>query len=426
MAADSDPTFSQAKRSIQTQLRSKLPGDRVAGLHKLKQYHDLDAAKMIVLLGLRDGDRDVRVAAFEALREYRDDAATCDFLMANVRKAVKSKEIPPGSDMLLAVLLSSDRKETAAELTILMEKQVATSTQGPELVIAAADGLGGHAEAGDLAPLKKLTQTELFQSNFAVRRAVTRAIMQIREPASIDFLIELLGKDKGEIRGDLVRYLTEISKQEYGLDADAWKKWWGSAKENFEFPPRKGRMVLAGNPEVMTSARYYGLPLYAQRLVFVFDISGSMAGERLMAAKRELIKAIEKLPENTSFGIIVFNSRVDMWQKKLVQATSTNRSAAVRFVMGLEVRDQTATFDAMAAALDFDAEAIYLLTDGAPTTGRIVAPPSIVNTLTRGNFSRRVTIHTIGIGVGPPGSIFDAFLSELAEQNDGQYRRVDE
>ena len=37
----------------------------------------------------------------------------------------------------------------------------------------------------------------------------------------------------------------------------------------------------------------------------------------------------------------------------------------------------------------------------------------------------RMTINSLGIGVGPEGSDFDRFLSTLAQQNYGQYERVD-
>jgi hypothetical protein len=123
---------------------------------------------------------------------------------------------------------------------------------------------------------------------------------------------------------------------------------------------------------------------------------------------------------------VVFNTRVAPWQKQLVPATQANKDAAARFIGGLVAREQTGTYDALAAAFDYDAEAIYLLTDGAPTTGRLTNPADIVAAISRGNLARRLSIYTIGVGVGPEGGPFDQFLSELAKRNYGQYRRVDE
>ena len=426
-AADGDaPNFKQAKKSLQTQLRSKEAADRIQAFYQLKQYHDLDAAKLVLQLGLRDAEPEVRVAAYETLRSYADDTAICNLLFASLRKAAQAKDGRQGADVLLAALLASEDEATSKDVAAFLDKQLLTSSAGPALVAQTADNLGLHGEAADLISLKKLTTTKLFVENFAVRRAVIQAIMRIRETESIEELISLLNRTKGEAGGDIVQYLAEITKQDYGLNAAAWQKWWDSEKGSFKFPPLARGLLMpvkapAGNP-----AGYYGLPLFAQRLVFVFDTSGSMAGPRLDAAKRELINAISKLPDDTYFGIVVFNSRVDPWQKQLVAATRANKDAASRFIGGLPAREQTGTYDALAAAFNYDAEAVYLLTDGAPTTGRVVHPAEIVATVTRGNLARRLTIYTIGIGVGPEGGLFDIFLQELATQNYGQYRRVDQ
>ena len=55
---------------------------------------------------------------------------------------------------------------------------------------------------------------------------------------------------------------------------------------------------------------------------------------------------------------------------------------------------------ALEAALDFDTETVFFLTDGAPAGGKIVNPVEIVEVISRLNFTRRITINAIGIGVG--------------------------
>jgi hypothetical protein len=151
-----------------------------------------------------------------------------------------------------------------------------------------------------------------------------------------------------------------------------------------------------------------------------------MLGERLMAAKRELAAAIETLRPNDQFTVLVFDSSVRSWQKKLVVADTTNKKKAIQFVKKQETNLQTASFDALEAALGFDAEAIFFLTDGAPFGGKIAAPPEIVRVITLLNRSKRESIYAIGIGAGEVGSPMDTFLRTLAESNFGIYRRVDE
>ena len=119
---------------------------------------------------------------------------------------------------------------------------------------------------------------------------------------------------------------------------------------------------------------YYGLPIYAEKLVYVIDTSGSMTGGRLAAAKRELCESIHNLRQNSDFAIVVFNGEVGVWQRHLVPANESNKRAAIAFVQSQMARSSTASFDALEMAFSFDAEAIFFLSDGEPTTGKYVAP----------------------------------------------------
>jgi hypothetical protein len=151
-----------------------------------------------------------------------------------------------------------------------------------------------------------------------------------------------------------------------------------------------------------------------------------MAGGRLEAAKRELTDAIRNLHEESQFAIVVFNSDVEVWQRRLVPANKGNKELAMAYVLSQPARSATASYDALEMAFTFDAEAIFFLSDGAPTSGKFVAPADIVNVISVGNRSRRESIYAIGIAPGLPDSPMEMFMKALAEQNMGQYRRVDE
>lgn len=97
----------------------------------------------------------------------------------------------------------------------------------------------------------------------------------------------------------------------------------------------------------------------------------------------------------------------------------------MQFIDRLAARSNTATYEGLQAAFNFDVEAIYLLTDGAPTSGRIVEPGAIVEAVTSQNRSRRQSIYTIGVSPGDVDSLFEVFLRNLADQNYGLYRRVE-
>ena len=194
----------------------------------------------------------------------------------------------------------------------------------------------------------------------------------------------------------------------------------------FSYPSVSTRAPYRGTLTEGESGNYYEMPIFAERMVFVLDISGSMGGQRIAAAKRELLLAIAGLRESCQFGIVVFNDRASAWQRQLVPADDRNKQAAKTFVDSLGVGGSTASYSALDLAFTFDTEAIYFLSDGAPTTGNLVAPVDIVNAVTATNKVRRISLYTIGVGAGFPGSPLDTFLKTLAEQNLGTYRRVDQ
>jgi len=196
-------------------------------------------------------------------------------------------------------------------------------------------------------------------------------------------------------------------------------------KEKYTYPNLTVRTGYRGKLSEGESGSYYEMPIFAEKMVFVIDISGSMGGDRIVAAKRELLVAIAGLRESCQFAIVTFNDRASAWQRQLVPATDRNKLAAKTFVDGLGVGGSTASYSALDLAFTFDTEAIYFLSDGAPTTGNIIAPVDIVSAVTATNKIRRISIYTIGVGAGFPGSPLDVFLKTLAEQNLGVYRRVD-
>src|SRR5207253_2148320 len=104
------------------------------------------------------------------------------------------------------------------------------------------------------------------EHDFAFRRAVEQALVQVRAKSAVIALIRLLAKVKGEVRADIVRFFTELSGQELGNDAAAWLSWWNEKEKTFEFPPEKKALPTgnAGPPAPKAPANgpsYYGLPL---------------------------------------------------------------------------------------------------------------------------------------------------------------------
>jgi hypothetical protein len=363
------------------------------------------------------------------------DKEVCGFLKTTVVKQWKAGKPQPETCAGLAILLGSDIDEIRADARQMVNDAADRRTQGRIILISLADELA-HLRGDNVGhALIQLMDAPLFQNDFAFRRAVEQALVKVRSKDGVTALIKLLAKVRGEVRADIVRYLGEISGREPSIDAVEWDQWWSEVKGRFEFPPEKkeiaaGRHAAGARPAPRAAAAagpsYYGLPLSGAKIVFVIDTSGSMAGPRIFAAKRELSKAIEELPADVEFNIISFNVRSYPWQMKLMPALPENKQNALYFLAAQGLGNATASYDALEAALEFDAEAVYFLTDGAPHGGRVTSPPAIVKTITQANTYRRMTINSIGIGVGPSGNPFDTFLSTLAQHNYGEYQRVDQ
>src|SRR5205085_2521730 len=122
-----------------------------------------------------------------------------------------------------------------------------------------------------------------------------------------------------------------ITGQRLGADQDAWDRWWKANQATFEFPAEIAKAPL--QQQAGSQARYYGLPIYGERLVFVIDTSGSMEGGKLEAAKRELIEALFGLPDESHFSLITFSSGVNVWQSEMAAATLANKKRAQAYVM---------------------------------------------------------------------------------------------
>ena len=412
------------RRAVQTQLHSRLTLDRVDGMRRLGDFPPLEGARLVLQIGLTDREPDVREAASAALLAWKDDPEVGGLVLKGLEKEVKKSGGVPIVP-LLKVLAASELPETQQRLGKFLDGFVPKSKEGVPAVIGLADELGTQGDAPGIRSLQGLLQHKAVLGKFACRRAVVQAILGIRRPESVSAAIALLPTLDGEVRGDVVRYLEATSGQHHGLDVKLWEAWWKEHSEDFKF---SRKVAESANTETVPPGvgSYYGLPLYARRIVFVVDISGSMRGPRLTAAKRELSAAIAGLSTENDLGLVAFHTQLFVWRRELVRATPTLRQEANTFVYQLQAGGRTATYDALDAAFRYDTEAIFLLSDGEPNAGKIPFAVDILTAVARANRHRRISIYTIGIAPGMAGSPMDEFMRTLGEQNYGRYHRVEE
>lgn len=419
VAAEDFAAVAERARRMASDRTTTAP-DRVAMVADLAAFSTPAAAAHIVTIGLSAAEPEPQSAARTTLAGLAADKRVKASLVTSFRR--EAGRGSPLAPELAIVLLAAEKDETAGEFRLLLDRMPAPAVIATcNAVCAAAVRLGDETAVSALSSYSK---AQCFAGSLACRRAVVRALTQIPDLTAVQSLVEMLGSVRGEARGDIMTVFARVSGKGYGADQDELKTWFDSHRDAL------GKLPLASDehPVLLDDegdepdeqyAAYYDIPIYAERAVFVIDVSGSMDGQPLEAAKRELTSALFGLPETSFFSVLAFHSRVGAWQQQLVPANEVNKRRAAEFVTSLKAGGGTATSDALAAAFAFDAEAIFFMSDGAPSEGKVVDPGAIVRMVTQLNEGRGISVNAISIMGGA------LFLEELARANRGSFRAVE-
>ncbi len=456
---------------------------RITTVPILEGVDDAEAA-VLLIEALKDREYRVRDASLRVLGGYRSESAVAaleaalaavptgkarSFVAMALGRIGKSTSLAP----LVAAGASSDWETRRAVAEALGSFKDAAGREAlgqlskdsePVVRTVAADSLGKVGDASSVETVNALLADPTWQ----VKAAACGAAGQLRDKRSVLPLIALL-KEEGRIKVDAKIALTRITNFNFGVDVKEWEDWWDRSGATFEVsaPP-------ASNPKAASGAskgadrryagpgpRYYGIATPSKNIIFMLDVSRSMAEEidkppslgdgttfasdvKMEIAKEELIRTIRQFKENVRFSIILFESEVTVWKKDAVPATDSNKADAIAFISkqqprGLEVAHnnravsrtqagRTNIWDALQRAFgvagigtydkgyNTSYDTIFLLSDGEPTAGKITREDEICEEVKRLNGLRRIVLHTINLGKTQGG-----FLKKLADENGGQY-----
>jgi hypothetical protein len=404
---------------MEGRLRSPLPAERSAVLREFKLHPYPDSLGLILLVWQKDLSAEVRTCAGDALYGWKSDPKVRSTFLGLIKR-----EVGEANALLAGVWLAGTPLAEHGEMLDLLARAFEKRPANSQVLIPVAEFLGSRDEADAVKALTAFTKLAVFRQHFAFRRSVVQALTSVRRPEAIDTLVDVMPDSDGEIVGDIAIHLTRISGEPFGNDAKGWRTWWLNKRGTFEFPEptvAKARQIM-----IKDQVKYYGIPVYAKKVLFVIDTSGSMVEKnRIGNAKNELKKTVTGLPTTTQFNVVAYNSTLIPWHRALQPVNDTTKKNVSNWINRLKAEDSTHTYDALKTAMDQHPEAIYLLTDGKPTGGTLVNPADILEAIKQTNKYRRTTIHVIGLDPGPPDGVFSKFLEELAAQNWGQYRRVD-
>lgn len=344
---------------------------------------------------------------------------------------------PRHADVLIDALNHSDERIAMSAMDTIAEFEIT----------AAVDDLAAQIKRPE------------FEQQYAFRFSLVRAIASLRCPPSIEWLHRLHAQLQGQLRYEIATRLADVDLRDFAGDRELFAQYQkdhpprslinrvgfndlnpappvvpiGNPIANLgdENPPGRLRLVDAPSESSdrklkLSNSNYYGIELRAGRMLFVIDRSGSMRAParyatRLQSAKRELVRVIEELHPSNEFSILLFDTYVQPWRNELLPATEQNKREAIAFAERITLGDKTNTHGVLDKALTFDdqLEAVFVLTDGQPTTGQTIAPDQIIREVASRNRTRHLKFHTIGFGVN---AMTSDFLKNLAEQTGGEFR----
>ena len=363
------------------------------------------ATASLVQLGTKDGAREV-LRMLARRRGYELISYRIKLLDAIARAATKSSV-----EILVKLLKSRDEDLRAVVMGSL---GVASTNKG------ALEGLVGG----------------LMDNNSRVRASALRSLEGVVKRIGgsnimIGPLIEYLDLEKQyRLRVDALSLLVRVSGHNMGLETADWRKWWENEKDRFV---AQSSLEAAQTKVKAHDLSYFGIEITSKRIAFLLDVSNSMLAKargaearklglsKLDVMKAELAKVVEKLPLGAGINIMIFDRTIRVWEKSLKILTRSVRKKALAYAKGLTTGGGTNIFDTVERALkDPLVDTIYLLTDGAATTGRFKDADGMLKGIREFNRTRGITIHCIAFGREVE------WMRKCAEQNGGKYRYVAE
>lgn len=402
------------------------PEDALTAIELLRRCR-LPATDEALRRALDHKDLDVQAAACLALGELGDETS-----LARLEKATLSPEGTVASAAIEAVTRLRPNDPDWREKLKRM-----TRSQKADVRLAATDALG-LIEDASLAPL---LVGLLDDHDWRVRETAAEALGRLRPREAVGPLIDHLERDRYRVRDAIAIALRRTTGMPFDESRSAWRRWWTDHAKDFEVPPvaqvdameAKRASARVGNT---TRASFYGIPVTSDHVTVVIDVSGSMgepaqlndpattgdpaaaaAGPtKLDVAKTECTHLLEQMPDGAHLNLLFFSDQVERWQRGVVELDRPHVVRATMYVRDRRAGGSTNLCEALTEALaDPETDAIYLLTDGEPTSGKIIDPALLRADVHHKNHGRRVQIHTIALGHS------SALLQHISEDSHGVY-----
>ncbi|NND96241.1 MAG: VWA domain-containing protein [Pirellulaceae bacterium] len=343
-------------------------------------------------------------------------------LEAHAQQVANGRELAPSTVEVVELLATINRDRAHQALIHMLDCPTM------DIAMVCANALSRHQRHDAIDAIKMQVERPEWKNHYGFRLNLVRSLARMDHPDAYDYLRLIRKRSDGQLLYELNKLLDDVTLDDFRGDDALYQVFKREIRPESMF--QAASYSESASRMKLQRQQYYGIDINAKRLMFIIDHSGSMrapvyGGTRLTRAKLALIRAIKELPEDHEFSIVFYESAVRVWRPELVYASEKNKTAAYRFINQLGYGGSTNTYGALRRALEFDddLEAVFLLSDGIPTSGPIVSPTNIIRDIVHRNRLRHLTINTIGISLN---AATRNFLRTLADRCDGAFREVED
>jgi hypothetical protein len=292
------------------------------------------------------------------------------------------------------------------------------------VAVVASSTLADRKEPAALDALCELTKRDEYSQSFGIRRSILDGVANYKQPQAIDFIIAAHEQHPGQLRYEATKHLMRMTGENHGGYTNRWQSWWKTQRDDFDFDSVVALYNVKDMPWPNQVPRLFDVPIHAYRVMFVVDRSKSMLSTkgdetRMEMVQKEFERVLKTLRPECWFNVISYSKGLKLWKKKLVPASPANRLAATQHVWSMRPDTTTSFYDAVDRAMKDakDLELIVVLSDGKPTTGKVIDQDRIVQLITKKNKFHEVSI--IALGLDLAGQQRD-FLTKLTDNNFGE------
>jgi len=211
-----------------------------------------------------------------------------------------------------------------------------------------------------------------------VRGVAARTLEAIgTKPALLALIARLDVEPREKLLLELVPRLQRMTGFKAGRQGSAWAAYAQDLPDDWRAQPSTSSEAQKEAAEGESMVQGAGLPTFSDRIVYLFDFSGSIWNEvRDGKTRKQLLdpvfhQTLDALKPATRFNLGPYTASVKPWQERLTDADERRVKDAHRFIEDIKITGPGDFYAAVQwAKTDPEVDTICVLTDGAPSGGR--------------------------------------------------------